>query len=268
MLYRLILSYRGEAYAGWQRQPNAVAVQQVVEEALAKLVGDQVRVVGASRTDSGVHALGQVAHLTLASPWPPSALVHGTNRHLPSDIRVLAAAEAPPGFHARRDAVAKCYRYQLSRAAVVSPLESPFTVAVPADLDRVLLTAGARAVEGRHDFSAFAKSGGAHTQPFRTVFRARFLEEEERLTFLIIGDGFLRGMVRALIGTLLQLATTRLSLADFKGLLDGGSRSDAGPNAQARGLVLQRVYYEEDGPQDWENRDRGSSLPTTRLREL
>lgn len=251
MLYRLTLSYRGAAYAGWQRQLNAVAVQQVVEEAIAKLVDDDVQVVGASRTDAGVHALGQVVHLALAKSWTPSALVHGTNRHLPSDVRVLAAAQAPPEFHARRDATAKCYRYQLSRAPVVSPLESLFTVPVSADLDRTLLAAGARAVEGRHDFSAFAKSGGSHTQPFRTVFRARFVEEEERLTFLIIGDGFLRGMVRALVGTLLQLGASRLSLAEFEGLLAGGSRSEAGANAKAHGLVLQRVYYEEDGSRDW-----------------
>ena len=251
MLYRLTLSYRGAGYAGWQRQPNALGVQQVVEEALAALVGEEVRVVGASRTDAGVHALGQVVHLDLSRPWPTSALVHGTNRHLPPDIRVLEAAEAPPGFHARRDAIAKCYRYQLSRASVIVPLESPFTVAASADLDLALLAAGARAIEGRHDFSAFARSGGAHTQPFRTVFRAHFLEEGERLTFRIIGDGFLRGMVRALIGTLLQVAAERLSIADFEGLLGGASRSEAGPNAKARGLVLQRVYYEEDMPAEW-----------------
>ncbi len=137
--YRLLLSYRGTAYAGWQRQDNALSVQQVLEEALAGLLDHPVRAVGASRTDAGVHARGQAAHLELPRPFAESGLVHGTNHHLPEDVRVLAAAAMPSGFHARRHAWGKEYLYRLSRAPVVSPLDSPFVVRAPAaiDLDRM-----------------------------------------------------------------------------------------------------------------------------------
>ena len=139
MLYRLTLSYRGEAYAGWQRQRNATGVQQVVEEAIEKLVSHSVSVLGASRTDAGVHALCQVIQVDLAKAWPVSALVGGTNHHLPVDVRVMDAAPASSGSHARRDAVAKEYHYRLSRAAVISPVQSSFVVAATRGLDLDLL---------------------------------------------------------------------------------------------------------------------------------
>ena len=244
MLYRLTVSYRGEAYAGWQRQRNATGVQQVLEEAIEKLVSQSVSVLGASRTDAGVHALGQVVHVELATPWAASALVGGTSHHLPGDVRVMDAAEAPPGFHARRDAVAKEYHYRLSRAAVISPLDSSFVVAAPSGLDLALLRRAASDVEGSRDFTAFAKAGGSHTHPVRTVHRAEFLADGEELRFRIIGSGFLRGMVRALVGTLLEVGAAKRSLEDFRSLFDGRPRGEAGPNAKAHGLVLVRVFYE------------------------
>ena len=247
--YRLTLSYRGEAYAGWQRQQNAMGVQQVMEEAIENLVSHPVSVLGASRTDAGVHALGQVVHVDLARPWALSTLVDGTNHHLPGDVRVMDAAEAPPGFHARRDAVAKEYRYRLSRAAVISPLDSSFVVLAPRGLDLALLQAAAAQVEGLRDFTAFAKAGGSHRHPVRTVHRAEFLEDGEELMFRIVGTGFLRGMVRALVGTLLEVGTANRSLENFRRLFDGRPRGEAGPNAKPHGLVLVRVFYET--PPQW-----------------
>ena len=256
MLYRLTLSYRGEAYAGWQRQPNAIAVQQVLEEALEKLLGKVVRVCGAGRTDAGVHARGQVVHLEVESRWPPSALVHGTNHRLPPDIRVLGAVEAEPGFHARKSAVAKEYRYYLSRQRVVSALEAHCTVRAPSRLDVERFAQAASLIEGRHDFSAFAKAGGSHARSVRTIFlakldQARFDDVDSALVFRVVGDGFLRGMVRALVGTLLEVATQRRSLESLEALLHGRTRQEAGPNVAARGLVLHRVYYESDRPRAW-----------------
>jgi tRNA pseudouridine38-40 synthase len=249
--YRLILSYHGGAYAGWQRQENALAVQQVVEEALERLLGSQgepVRVVGASRTDTGVHARGQAAHLELALPFPERALVHGVNRHLPADVRVLAAAGMPPGFHARKHAWGKEYLYRLSRAAVLSPLDAPFVAAAPASIDPGRMARAADSLPGRHDFSAFALAGGSHGQPFRRIFSARWEEEgEDGLAFRIVGEGFLRGMVRALVGTLIEVGTGRRSPESFAALLAGGPRSAAGPTAPAHGLVLRRVLY----PPEW-----------------
>ena len=243
--WRLTVSYRGERYAGWQRQENALAVQQVLEEALAQLLGEWVRVTGASRTDAGVHARGQV--VSLVAQAAASALVFGTNTRLPEDVRVLAASEAPAGFHARKHASAKEYRYRLSRAPVLSPLDAPFVVRVDPGLDVVPMREAAALLVGRHDFSAFGKTGGSETHPFRRLDLAEWREEGDALTFVVVGEGFLRGMVRALVGTMLEVGRGRRTVASLADLLTGRSRAEAGPNAPAHGLVLERVDY----PPEW-----------------
>lgn len=246
--FRLDIAYRGTAYAGWQRQPNAPTVQAALEEALGELIGQSVRVVAASRTDAGVHARGQVAHLDLERPFAIGGLVHGTNRRLPEDVRVLAAAPAPPGFHARFSARAKEYHYRLIRAAVLSPLDAPFALRVDPGLDVAALRAAAVVLRGRHDFTAFALAGGAHTQPLRTVEQVEWRELGEELRLHVVGDGFLRGMVRGLVGTMLEVGGGRRSVESLRELLAGRPRGEAGPTAPARGLVLARVAYEPPSP--------------------
>jgi len=261
MVVRLTISYRGAAYAGWQRQDNAVTVQEVLEGALARILGGArgqsgarlVVVSAAGRTDAGVHARGQVVHLTHlegAFELPPSislrGLVLGTNSHLPDDVRAMAAGRVPDGFHARKHAEGKEYVYRLSRAPVLSALDAPTTVRVAGRLDLNALRRASERLVGRHDFSAFALAGGAHTQPFRTLRAARWDEEGEdgeTLVFRVIGDGFLRGMVRSLVGTLLEVGRGRRSVDDFAALLEGAPRSAAGPTAPAHGLTLERVFY-------------------------
>ncbi|MCH9648495.1 MAG: tRNA pseudouridine(38-40) synthase TruA [Deltaproteobacteria bacterium] len=247
MVHRLILSYNGAAYAGWQRQLNALAVQQVVEEALQDLLKDSVAVVGSSRTDSGVHARGQVAHLLLPQPFPLRGLVGGLNHRLPSDIRVLQANQMRESFHARSTALSKLYSYRLSQAAVISPLDSPFVVPVDRRIDLAAIREATSFLEGQHDFSAFALSGGGHRQPFRRIFSASWQQVGSEIRFEVEGEGFLRGMVRALVGTLVEVGQGRRSVESFRGLLAGGKRSQAGPTAPARGLVLERVTY----PPNW-----------------
>ncbi len=242
--YALTLAYRGGAYAGWQRQENALAVQQVLEEALAELLGQAVRTVGSGRTDRGVHARAQVVSLSLPESRPLAALVHGTNRFLPHDIRVMAVRRAVPGFNARRDAESKEYRYSLRATEVLSPLESWHTVRVRPDLDFARIEQATRRLVGRHDFSAFAKTGGSHRDPHRRLFAAGWsVEEETRWTLSVHGEGFLRGMVRAIVGTLLDIGEGRRTIADLERLLLGGERGDAGANAPARGLTLHQVSY-------------------------
>lgn len=254
MIYRLTLAYRGTVYAGWQRQENALAVQQVVEEGLERLLGHSARVTGASRTDAGVHARGQEAHLELERPFPERGLLFGTNAHLPEDVRVMAVRAMPEGFHARKHAWGKEYSYRLSRAAIPSPLDSLFAAPAPARIEVARLEEATALLPGRHDFSAFALAGGSHGQPFRTIAVAEWEERGAELTFRVIGDGFLRGMVRSLVGTLLEVGEGRRSSADFASLLSGKPRSQAGPTAPAQGLTLERVFY----PPPW--RDEGDPM--------
>lgn len=248
MVYRLTLAYRGTAYSGWQRQPNALAVQEVVEDALSDLLGKPLRVVSASRTDAGVHAEGQVVHLDLGRPFPTRGLVHGTNHRLPEDIRILAAQAVRDGFHARYTALGKRYRYRLSTAEVLSPLAAPFVTRVPFRLDPESLRAATAFLPGRHDFTAFALAGGSHRSPVRTLFDVRLEELGQELVWHFAGDGFLRGMIRGLVGTLLEVGSGRRSPESFAELLRGAPREAAGPTAPARGLTLLGVDY----PAGWE----------------
>jgi tRNA pseudouridine38-40 synthase len=250
MVALLTLSYRGTAYAGWQRQDNALAVQQVVEEALARLLGleeGEVRIVGASRTDAGVHARGQKAHLDLAAldrpDFPLRALVHGTNHHLPEDVRVLAAREVAEGFHARKSAISKQYLYRLSRAEVLSPLDSPFAMKVSPAIDLDRLNQAASLLLGRHDFTAFTLAGAAPGDRHREMFAAGWTREGKELHFRIEGEGFLRGMVRGLVGTMIEVGLGNRSVEDFAKLLRGAGREAGGPTAPAQGLVVEWVRY-------------------------
>ncbi len=244
MIHRLLVSYRGTAYAGWQRQTNALAVQQLLEEAVGEVVGAPATLHGASRTDAGVHARGQVAHLELGRTVAPGALVHAVNRRLPEDIRVLAADQVADGFHARYAAVAKEYRYRIHRAAVASPLEAPFVHCVVANLDLAAMAAAAGHLVGEHDFSAFSLVGGSHRSGVRRIDRVEWLERGPEVEFRIVGGGFLRGMVRRLVGTLLEIGVGRRDAAELGALLRAQAGVRAGPTAPARGLVLERVDYE------------------------
>ena len=245
----LRIAYHGKAYCGWQRQPNGAAVQEVVEQALSDLVQRPLKVMGASRTDAGVHALAQHAHVDVERRLPAKALVLGVNQSLPEDVRVMAAWEVAAELHAQRDARAKLYTYRLCRDRVIDPLRAERMV--PLD-GRVSLEAMREALPvfvGRHDFSAFAKSGGSHDDPHRELFDVTLEQSSDagavnEVHLRFRGDGFLRGMVRAMVGTLVEIGRGRLAIEDLRRLLeDGGARAESGPNAPAHGLELSEIEY-------------------------
>ncbi|MEM1181317.1 MAG: tRNA pseudouridine(38-40) synthase TruA, partial [Acidobacteriota bacterium] len=252
---RLTVAYDGGAYSGWQRQPNAMTVQQRVEEALEGLFGEPVRIVGSGRTDAGVHAIGQTAHFTPPKPMPPKAWVHATNHRLPRDIRVTAGYRMAAGFHAQRSAVAKSYVYRLYRGRLAPPTEAPFVALAPVELDLDAVRRAMAALPGQHDFSAFALAGGSHTDAVRRLFAATVDgcrdgfgngagPVERRVTLRFVGEGFLRGMVRSLVGTLIEIGRGDRDVTDMARLLEPGrTRDEAGFTADACGLHLERVYY-------------------------
>ncbi len=240
---RLIISYDGRPFAGWQRQTNALTVQECVERSLSDLLGESIVVHGAGRTDAGVHARGQVAHGALPQPFPLKGLVHGGNHRLPPEIRLLSAHRMPADFHARKSALGKEYRYRLYQGREISPLDAPYCLRVPRELDLDAMRHALAFLPGRHDFTAFALAGGSHGQPFRSIQRAELLEEGRHLELRFEGDGFLRGMVRCLVGTLVEIGRRQRRPQNMATLLQGRPRQEAGPTAAAHGLVLQEVFY-------------------------
>lgn len=241
---RLLLEYDGAGYHGWQRQKNASTIQEVVETALGRLTGAEVRLLASGRTDAGVHALGQVANFHTRSSIPLQAFVKGLNSLLPRDIAVLEAREAPPDFHARKSARAKTYEYRLWCRPVRPPLELRYCWHLTQPLDLQAMTRAGAALPGEHDFTAFRASGGSPGHAVRRVLDAVWQPGAAgRLRFSITANGFLRGMVRSLVGTMVEIGQGKRPPEDLAGLLASGDRHRAGATAPGHGLFLVEVFY-------------------------
>ena len=242
---RLLLEYDGTRYHGWQRQADAATIQQTLEEALERLTGQKVALIGSGRTDAGVHALGQVANFRLNSTIPLKAFHDGLNSMLPPDIAVLSATEVLPEFHARKSARAKTYEYRILRRPNRSPLFRHYAWWISQGLDLLALTAAAAFLPGEHDFSAFRASGSDNKNPVREVLAAAWRDEPGGwLRFTITATGFLRGMVRSLVGTMVEVGRGKSQPAKLAELLASGARQEAGPTAPPQGLYLVEVFYE------------------------
>ena len=246
LLYRITLAYDGTDFFGWQRQraDGGRTVQGALEAALARLAGEEpVSVAGAGRTDAGVHALGQVASFALPRAIEPRALLHALNGLLPADVRVLEAAPACEGFHARRSACSKLYRYLLDCGGVPLPQRRRFAGFVPYPLDADAVGRAAALYLGRHDFAALASSGGSVRTTVRSVSRSEARFEGPGLVYEVEADGFLRKMARSMVGGLVAAGSGALSVEDLARRLDERDRRGWPAPAAARGLTLVRVDY-------------------------
>lgn len=254
---KLTLAYDGTRFVGWQRQASGESIQGWLERAFERLEGTPVTVHGAGRTDAGVHALGQVASVSLAGVHDSATLMRALNAQLPPDIRIRAVEEVAADFHARFSARRKTYRYLVRHAPFADPFERTFAWHVPEPLRINDMSAAAAALQGTHDFSAFRSTGSDVTTTVRTIYRSelRGLPGGARLpdthaagvllAYDVEGDGFLRHMVRAIAGTLVEVGRGARTAHSVSALLQAGTaRAEAGPTAPAHGLYLVGVAYD------------------------
>lgn len=240
---RLTLQYDGTAYAGWQIQPRQPTIQGALTEVLSRIEGRPVQLHGAGRTDAGVHALGQVANYMSAKTITCDQLKRALNASIARDIRVIDVEEVEEGFHARFSAKQKTYRYVVALGETVSPFEYRYVYHYPYSLDIDALRLAASAMIGRHDFAAFATATDIESTT-RTVTAIEIFYQPDRLVIEVTGEGFLRYMVRTMVGTLLWVGRGRLAPDGVSEILASRNRSLAGETAPASGLTLVRIDYE------------------------
>ena len=255
-MWKLVLAYDGTDFHGWQVQPGLRTIQGELAAAIERVCGEQTLPQGSGRTDAGVHALAQVASVALTSPIPPPNLLRALNRALPAPIRVLEAAHAPSGFHARHSAVAKQYEYRIYRGEICPPQLARYVYPLAWPLDIAAMQQAAPLVLGTHDFSSFAASdpdratrmaADPEVDNVRTLTHSSWIssriEHEDLLVYTVRGDGFLHHMVRNLVGTFLEIGRKQRSSADLTAILASRNRMAAGATAPASGLFLHSVSY-------------------------
>ena len=244
----LPISYDGTDYHGWQVQPGLATIQGALEEVVSGIEGKPVPVAGSGRTDAGVHALAQVAAFTIDNPIPVDNLARAMNRLLPRDIRVTRAEEAHLDFHPRFEAKAKTYEYRIFRAEICPPFERRYVYHHPYPLRVEEMIAAAPLLEGEHDFTAFAASDERDelgVSKVRTILCSRLTQEHDRLIYRVTGSGFLKHMVRNIVGVLLETGKGNVDRAGVLARLEPGCAIPPGPTAPARGLFLISVDYHE-----------------------
>ena len=243
---KLTLSYDGTNFHGWQVQPGLITIQSELQRAFLALSKTPILVQGSGRTDAGVHALAQVAAFTTTSTIPCENLGRAMNKLLPGAIRITNVEEVEIDFHARHDAVSKLYEYRIFREEICSPFERPYVHHHPYPMDDQKVIDAAPLFEGEHDFSAFAAFDERYDAGYskvRTVFSSSMVREGPRLIYRVRGSGFLKHMVRNLVGTLIEVGRGNIGQKDIRELLVTRSREKCGPTAPACGLFLVEVSY-------------------------
>ncbi len=241
---KLTIEYDGTDYLGWQVQPTGATIQGIIEEKLSRITGETLRLVGSGRTDAGVHALGQVAHFKTKSRLDVQAIQRALNSLLPSDIAVQKVEETDESFHARKSAKGKVYQYWILNRPLRSVFDRGTAWHVPQTLNLTEMKRATRSLLGEHDFSAFQSVGSPKRTAIRRVTRAEWKRGRDGLLrFEIEANGFLKQMVRALVGTLVEVGRGKIAPKDFQRILDSRDRKNAGPTAPPHGLFLKEVKY-------------------------
>lgn len=244
---KLTIAYDGTSYSGWQRQEGCMTVEETVAYAIEKLTGVKPELIGASRTDAGVHALGNVAVFDTDSPIPGEKFSYALNPYLPDDIRIMESDEVPETFHPRFDAHRKRYEYRIVTGGVCSPLDVRYAAHVRWPLDIDAMNRMAQYAVGTHDFTSFCAAGAQVKTKVRTISSIAVTNQGGMIVIAVTGDGFLYNMVRILAGTLIQAGLHRIEPETMQAIIEGKDRALAGPTAPANGLRLCKIWYEDDG---------------------
>lgn len=245
---RLVVAYDGTDYCGWQIQPNGITIEEVLNTTLKKLTGEDIHVIGASRTDSGVHALGNVAVFDTDSPIPPERMAYALNRKLPEDIVIVKSDEVPPNWHPRyQDRVSKTYEYHIYNAPVPDPMKRRYSTFVSFPMDADKMREGAAYLTGEHDFVSFCNIRTNVENTVRTIDEIVIENSGSDITIRVTGNGFLYNMVRIIAGTLIRVGRGFYTPGKVKEILEARQRTEAGVTAPPEGLTLLRIEYEEEG---------------------
>ncbi|MBR4754677.1 MAG: tRNA pseudouridine(38-40) synthase TruA [Lachnospiraceae bacterium] len=239
------VAYLGTAYCGWQVQPNGLSIEQVLNENLSDLLGEDIKVIGASRTDAGVHALMNVAVFDTNARMPGDKISFAMNQRLPEDIVIRGSEEVPLDFHPRRTESIKTYEYRILNATFNNPLRSPFTCFNYMKLDPDLMREASGYLVGEHDFSSFCAPKSQAGSFVRNVYSIDIERSGEEISILIKGNGFLYNMVRIIAGTLMEVGRGAIPPGDVKEILEAKDRTKAGPTAPAQGLTLLGIEYKQ-----------------------
>ncbi len=239
----LTVAYEGSRYCGWQLQPNAVTVEGVLNKELSELLGENIEVIGASRTDSGVHAQGNVCVFDTETRIPAEKICYALNHRLPEDIVIQESREVPKSFHPRKCDCIKTYEYKIWNADFIQPFNRKYTYFVYKDLDVNLMNEAAKELVGEHDFTSFCSIHAEVQTHTRTLYSAEVEKKDRLITIRLRGNGFLYNMVRIIAGTLVQIGRKERPADDIKRILEAKSREAAGPTAPPEGLTLVGIEY-------------------------
>jgi tRNA pseudouridine38-40 synthase len=247
---KLTIAYDGADFHGWQFQPGLQTIQGALHDAIQQITQEKITMHGASRTDAGVHAIGQVAHFKTHSKLPAEEIQRGLNALLPTSIRIMVAEEVGQDFHSRWQAQGKTYRYRIYRGPVLPPFDRGRALHYPWPLDEAAMEQAARLFEGEHDFTTFAASSGSEEDDKdrdmqRLIHSSQIIREPDRdeIAYIVRGRSFLRYMVRKIVGTLLEVGKGRLASADIQEIFESRDRSRSGPTVPPEGLYLVTLEY-------------------------